>query len=337
MSGCHGQSGEASTQPGRALFAIFIVPIVAIGLTRHAVEQAQTPRLEQRIYAHLASWGVSLEGVARPISDEAIERHIEQLESPISEQRVQAARWLARRGVRSAGPRIAVAMTDAGTLRPCQLAKDLGELGDPRWLKLLTDAAADPSNADLQVCATIALGELGSRRAVETLKRQYRQGVAPVTAISALSEIGDPSTLAFLELVAQAPRNEGERLAAQRALRRVALMNRDDPVPALLELVRRDARAGAVNDWAIKQLVRLDDPRAPAALSETLIDAEGLSEPASATLAAALLAHGRVGREQLDGVVALADKNAALAARAALRLVRSEESTDSPSRQFASR
>lgn len=138
------------------------------------------PDLEQQIAAKLVSWGVAPDGMRLPVSDEAVDRHIRMLQSPIGEKRVRAARWLSARGVRRGEEAIAEAMTDPGTARPCQLAHELGGLGSNRWVDTLANAARNPSSTDLRVCATIALGKVASPKAVQALSEVYEQGTAAI-------------------------------------------------------------------------------------------------------------------------------------------------------------
>lgn len=122
---------RSGVAPLTALIASFAIVLQA-AQWRAAAEAA--PSAPERIAATLVRWGVAVEGVAPPVDPEARARHEQLLSSDIGEERVRAARWLAARGVRSAGARIVDAMNDPGTMRPCQLAHSLGSLGDERWV-----------------------------------------------------------------------------------------------------------------------------------------------------------------------------------------------------------
>jgi HEAT repeat protein len=115
-------------------------------------------------------------------------------------------------------------MRDPATLRPCQLAKSLGELGDARYVSLLAAAATQTENADLRVCATIALGDLASSTALSALVDAYQRELVTTTALSSIGLIGDPSALPFLRSVAASPRNDSERRSALLAIRRIEIL-----------------------------------------------------------------------------------------------------------------
>ena len=78
----------------------------------------------------------------------------------------------------------------------------MGELGDDRWVDELIAATRQTSNTDLRVCATIALGDLQSLKAVEALIESYRND--GLFALNALSRIADPTTLEFFQQVLSA-------------------------------------------------------------------------------------------------------------------------------------
>jgi len=280
--------------------------------------RASRPNLEQQIHATLTSWGLSVDGFATPVDPAAVEKQITLLQSPVSEQRVLAADWLASRGVRSSGARIAAAMDDPATRRPCQLAKSLGSLGDPRWTDKLIDATQQTDNVDLQVCAMLALGELQPPRAVEALIEAYHHDSAPWTALDALGRIADPAALAFLRSVVQSPRNEPDRVLAMRAIQRIRIMRQSDPVPELMDRVRSRSARGGVDAWAVRKLATIQDPRAVPALRAAMLDA---GQHDRVLLASALVVHGDTGRIALRRLSeAPAGDDIAAIARAALNV-----------------
>ncbi len=269
---------------------------IAVVETGHYIaRKGQSPDYQQQICATLVCWGSPVEGISLPVSQEEIDQHIALLNSDLSEQRVQAAAWLASRGVQGAGPAIAASMRDERTYRPCQLAHNLGLLGDDRWVELLADATKNPTNADLRICATLALGELGSAKAVDALIDAYHRGVGSYVVIDALGKIADPSSLPFLCSVAQAPRNRFEHHMATEAIQRVALMQRQDPVEALSDRIRSSAQAGSLDVWAVRKLVGLEDRRATKVFKQAFLDVGSNDKTELVTLAAGMLAQGLEG------------------------------------------
>ena len=278
--------------PGRRFFLVFCCVVGVIAVFQHIARERQAPDYKQRIYATLVSWGVSLDGMGLPVSREEIDRHVALLWSDIGEQRVQAAAWLASRGVRQAGPAIAASMKDEGTYRPCQLAHSLGFLGDDRWVESLADATQHPKNADLRMCATIALGELGSPKAVGALIDAHRRQAVGNDALMALGNIADPFALQYLHSVAQAPRNRFERRTALAAIERIALMQQEDPAALLIGRVRRSSQHGPLDGWAVRKLVRLGDPRAAEVFQQAFLVGSS-NETELVILAAAMLSQGQ--------------------------------------------
>ncbi len=291
----------------------FILALVCCMATVHVADLARreaAPDLRQQITATLTSWGVNSNDIPLPVDPDKIDSHIALLQSDIGEQRVRAAHWLASRGVRQAGPAIAAAMNDSGTYRPCQLAHDLGFLGDDRWVGLLAEATAHPSNADLNMCATLALGELASPKAVNALIDAYRRGAAGCLPIDSLGKIGDPLALPFLRSVARSPRNKFERRAARNAIDRIEVLQQPDPVPALICRVKDSARKGALEAWAVRKLVDFQDKRAVPALREVLVNGAKGRQADRVILTAALLAHRDPGVVALKDIVAVSRETA---------------------------
>lgn len=255
------------------------------------------PDIEQQIAATLVSWGHSLDGMRLPVEMAEVDARVAQLRSTVSEERVQAADWLASRGVRSSGIYIAAAMNDSGTFRPCQLAKSLGSLGDDRWTGDLIEATQQRSNTDLQVCATLALGELQSRQAISALVEVYRNGPAATFALKAMGRIADPASHEFLQHVMASPRNEMERIIAADAIERIQLLQQPDPVAALIGRLQQQVSAGRFDRWSVRRLATFGDDRATPALGEALAGVGNRDE--RVCIAAALLAHGKEGRRML--------------------------------------
>ncbi len=314
---------RSSRRPGAlwGLFGLVTVFAVSMDLVHVLAIKRGAPDISVRIGATLVSWGITIDGLSIPVSADEIDRHVALLSSPDGEQRVRGADWLASRGVRGAGPEIAAAMADEGTLRPCQLAHSLGRLGDDRWIGTLLDAANNPRNADLRACATTALGDIASPTSVDALIELCRTGSTRSGALYALGRIGDPSALGFLRSVAASPGDELERGIALRAIERIGLMERADPVPGLIARVRAYDRRERLEPWAVRKLAELHDARAIPALQYVLRNPQ-LTTGDRIVAAAGLLAHGEEGAAALQRVVeSQPDGEIGRTAMAALRLV----------------
>lgn len=303
----------------RGLFlvlGVFVCAMTAAQVIRSRVEQ---PTQAQRIAAILVSWGLSPPGLAIPVDQRDIEVQIDLLRSPVGEDRVRAAHWLAARGVRGAGEAIATAMADPVTGRPCQLAHALGRLGDERWADNLVRAANQRSNTDLRVCATIGLRSLASDRTVDALIEISRSGTARATAIESLGMIGHSAAVPHLRSIAQSGADARERLAAETALRRIEILSADDPVPALQQQLQQFQRRGHVDGWAVRWLAIKGDHRAVGVLTSSLTK-RGMSASDREQAAAALLALGQRGGDSLR-TIASASSPGRAEARAALSLL----------------
>ena len=99
---------------------LFVLPMLVLGLFQYAANRRAAPNEAQRIAATLASWGVELDGLAIPVSQEQVDRQVARLRSSISEERVQAADWLASRGRRAADRGCHGRSRDAPALPACQ-------------------------------------------------------------------------------------------------------------------------------------------------------------------------------------------------------------------------
>lgn len=285
-------------KPDKRLILLVLLGTLCLvgGAVQFTKCRMSAPDTEQRIVAVLASWGLTLDGIVSSADPVEIERRVADLYSPIGEKRVQAANWLASRGVRASAANIAVAMSDPGTPRPCQLAKSLGELGDDRWTDKLVAATQQKSNADLRVCATIALGELQSPQAVDALIESYRNG--SLFALDALSRIADPSTREFFQQVVSTAPNRHEREIANVAIERIEVLQHADPAEALIERLKQQTAQRRIDEWTIRRLATLQDVRAVTALREAFEQTDKTNE--RVWLAAALFVHGDAGRVVLS-------------------------------------
>jgi len=284
----------------RGFVLIWVGFIVVFGLTQMITSRRAAPDTRQQIAATLVRWGLSVDGLALPVQSADVDRRIADLRSPHGEVRVQAAAWLASHGVRDSGGNIAAAMDDPITRRPCQLAKSLGELGDEYWTDTLIAAMQQRSNADLRVCATLALGELQSPQAVEALIEAYRSGGMGTTALSALGRLADPTTLAFFKQVeADSPRAT-ERNIARTAIERIALLQAPDPVASLIQRLDDQVCEGRIEQWTVRRIAECRDNRSVPALQRALLQLEDHDHQVWMT--AALLAHGVTGQKTLADI-----------------------------------
>jgi len=303
---------RSGVAPLTALIASFAIVLQA-AQWRAAAEAA--PSAPERIAATLVRWGVAVEGVAPPVDPEARARHEQLLSSDIGEERVRAARWLAARGVRSAGARIVDAMNDPGTMRPCQLAHSLGSLGDERWVDQLIAGARQRRNTDLRVCSVIAMRKLGSVATVDALLELTLDPSLRTPAIVALGEIGDAAALPRLRAIAQVGEGSSQALVAERAIGQIELLTLDDPVPALLRRMESSIRDGAIDDWAARHLARRADRRAVGPLANA-VGVRRLPEKDREIAAAALLALGAPGERALVHLADSGDGASSIAAAA---------------------
>jgi len=280
--------------------ALFSLAVTGLGTFQYVMSRAAAPNQQQKIVARLASWGLSVDRFDTAVTREQVQQRLKALRGPISEKRVQAARWLADRGLRETGPSIAAAMEAPGTFRPCQLAKSLGDLGAEQYTGKLVDAAQQQSNADLRVCATLALGQIQSPKAVDGLISVYKQGFGRGLVLEALARTADPAALSFLQSVkAQADKARHRTLAAK-GIERIKLLQRDDPVPGLIQRIERAAADHRANEWAARHLAERSDARAVPALKDAFVKvAPKDSDSDGVILAAALLAHGDPGTTAL--------------------------------------
>ncbi len=303
------------------LFGLLAAFSLAMSLGQFIATKRAAPDTSVRIAATLVAWGLTTDGLSFGVSADEIDRHVALLRSPDGEKRVRAADWLASRGVRDAGPQLAAAMADAGTLRPCQLAHSSGQLGDERWVGTLVAAAKQPRNLDLRACATLALCEMALPSSVDALIDLGRSDSSRSMALEALGRIGDPSALEFLRSVATSPRDETEGKIARRAVERTELMQRADPVPLLVARLETFNRRGRLETWAVRALARLHDARAIPTLLDALRHPK-ISRNERIVVAAGLLAHGEAGSAALQQVVDNQPRSkVGRTAMAALRLI----------------
>jgi len=301
------ESTSTSPQRGRrwvrsgGVFPVLILFVFCAGQAALELGRswAEAPSSAERIYATLVEWGADASGLVPPVDQAEIDRRIEQLWSDDGEVRVRAAHWLSARGLRDTGEQIAASMADPDTRRPCLLAHSLGKLGDDQWVDELLAAAKQPYNTDLRSCATIALTNIASTRAVDALIELTREDLFRTFAVRALGEAGDPRALAHLRWLRSRATSEGQRQTIVLAIERVELLSHPDPVPALIRRVEASATGRNIDEWALRHLARRSDPRCVEPLSQVFGE-QGHGRRARELLAATVLAHGADGRAALE-------------------------------------
>ncbi|MCI0632044.1 MAG: HEAT repeat domain-containing protein [Phycisphaerales bacterium] len=321
------QPSEPCRQGVRGVGAILLAFVLAMTAVQGWFALRDRPNRSQRIAAIVVLWGVEAPGFNLPVSADEIDRRIAMLRSDDGEGRVRAAHWLAAHGVREAGAAIASAMRDPGTLRPCQLAHALGQLGDERWTDDLVRAAKQSWNRDLQLCATIGLQELAAERAVDALIDLAASGPARTIAIEALGVIGDPCALPALDQILKSTSDRHVKESAERAIERIGVLSMPDPVPDLVGRFNEALQARQLDEWALRCLARRGDRRAVPFLTNALRD-DSLVERERESVAACLLVCGEPGRLALVRCSADETTRAGAVARSALDVLRH---SDSPS------
>lgn len=284
-----------------AAFPILILLVFTGGLSARQFlrARADAPSSAERIYATLVEWGADASGLVPPADDAEIDRRVAQLWNSDGEVRVRAARWLAMRGLRDTGDEIAASMADPDTQRPCQLAHSLGKLGDEQWVDELLVAATQPENTDLRTCATIALADIASPRSVDALIELTREDPSRVFAVRALGETGDRRALEHLRRLLDEASRAPNRRTIELAIERVELLSQADPWRDLVRHFEESARRGRIDEWTLRHLVRLNDPRSIEPIARQFT-APAHSRRTREILAAALLAHGTDGQNALD-------------------------------------
>jgi HEAT repeat protein len=252
---------------------------------------------------------------ALPPSDAPLSKVLAQLRSAWPEHRWAAAEEIsARRDPRAVEAVIRVMREPGDTLRVCLMASTLGYLHDPRALGPLTEAAFDPANRDLRLCAIESLGMLGDRRAVPDLIRALETRNMPVTAANALARLGDPRAVTPLIAAADDPAlalwmimalgelgqaqalpyldrramrdddNRTLRRAVQEAIWKIGRLSAADSGQALADTLNSDADVDH-RTWAAFRLGEASDAAAVPALLDALSDTDdGVRERAAAAL-----------------------------------------------------
>jgi HEAT repeat protein len=187
-------------------------------------------------------------------------------------------------------------------------------LKDPRALSALTEAAFDPANRDLSLCAIQSLGMIGDRRAVPVLIDALQAGNTPIAAANAIARMGDDRGV---EAIIAAAGNPDLRLWMVLAL---GELGSPAAVPWLSSLVNDSQpavrRVAKEAQWKIARLAMTDPVLS---LGEVL--AEETSVERRMWSAFRL---GELGQPQAIPVLiaALADREPSVQGRAAAALIR---------------
>jgi len=320
---------ESNAHGLRGIFIILVVFVCAMSIAQGWQASRNQPNQTQRIAAIIVSWGVDSPAMHVPVNQQDVDDRLEKLRSPVSEERVQAAHWLAAHGVRDASAAIASAMRDPATRRPCQLAHALGQLGRARWTDELVRAAQQPANRDLRVCATDGLKQLGSARAIDPLIQLAERGTAQTIAIEALGVVGDSRAAPALRRIVSNTQNDHVREAARRALQRIDILGLDDPLPELLRSFEQSLHSDRPSQWALRHLARLGDARAAPVLANAL-ESSSVESRDRESIAACLFACGEAGRLALERCAKNEKTPAAGVARSALALLQASSTPTDP-------
>lgn len=117
---------------------------------------------------------------------------VNQLKANDKETRWAAAEKLSYSANKDVVLALVEAMSDrSGTQRVCVMAQALGHLKDPRALSALTQAAFDPYNRDLRLCAIRSIGMIGDSSAVPYLIKALKENNTPIQTANTLARLGD--------------------------------------------------------------------------------------------------------------------------------------------------
>jgi HEAT repeat protein len=194
------------------------------------------------------------------------------------------------------------------------MASALGHLKDPRALSALTEAAFDPVNRDLRLCAIQSLGMIGDRRAILALIDALQAGNTPIAAANAIARMGDDRGV---EAIIEAAGNPDLRLWMVLALGELGSLS---AIPWLSSLVNDSQpavrRAAREAQWKIARLAVTDPVMS---LAEVLAE-----EPSVERRMWSAFRLGELGRQQAIPVLisALADHEPSVQGRAAAALIR---------------
>ena len=222
------------------------------------------------------------------------------------------------------------AMSDkSGTQRVCVMAQALGHLKDPRALGALTQAAFDPYNRDLRLCAIRSIGMIGDKSAVPDLITALKQNNTPVQTANTLARLGDARAVRPL---IEAAGNDVIRPWMIRALGELG--SAEAVVYLTGELKRESATSNGKQDELIKEALWkisvLGQPDTASALSQVLLNN---AETNKRKWAAYRLGEQRDVNSVYNLISSLQDDDIEVVGRAAAALVRTKQHSLKPVRK----
>jgi HEAT repeat protein len=248
-----------------------------------------------------------------PLQDEAILTR--QLKSANKETRWAAAEKLSY----SANKEVVLALIDAmrdtsGTQRVCVMAQALGHLKDPRALGALTQAAFDPYNRDLRLCAIRSIGMIGDKSAVPDLITALKQNITPLQTANTLARLGD---VRAIQPLIDAASNEAIRPWMIRA---IGELGKKEAVAYLTnELNKADIKQQKLIEEALWKISILSHQNNVLSLTQVLLKNQNTNKRMWAAYRLGEIKN-KLAIESL--IHALQDKNTEVAGRAAASIVR---------------
>lgn len=249
-----------------------------------------------------------------PLQDEAI--LTKQLKSVSKETRWAAAKKLSYSVNKK---EVVLALIDAmrdksGTQRVCVMAQALGHLKDPRALGALTQAAFDPYNHDLRLCAIRSIGMIGDISAVPDLITALKQNITPLQTANTLARLGDNRAI---QPLIDAASNEAIRPWMIRA---IGELGKKGAVPYLIdELNKADIKQQELIEEALWKISILSQQNSVFVLTEVLLKNQNTNKRMWAAYRLGEIKN-KLAIESL--IHALQDKNTEVAGRAAASIVR---------------
>jgi HEAT repeat protein len=291
-------------------------------------------QLRQHILEAELGSAISISFAKKPViplpakQDEASLVH--QLKADDKETRWAAAEKLSYSANKDVVLALIEAMSDkSGTQRVCVMAQALGHLKDPRALSALTQAAFDPYNRDLRLCAIRSIGMIGDKSAVPDLITALKQNNTPVQTANTLARLGDARAV---QPLIEAAGNEVIRPWMIRALGELG--SAEAVVYLTGELKRESATSNGKQDELIKEALWkisvLGQPDTASALSQVLLNNEEINKRKWAAY--------RLGEVQdvtsvYNLISSLQDDDIEVVGRAAAALVRTKQHSLKPVRK----
>jgi hypothetical protein len=289
-------------------YAIFASLIWLVGtlIVHHATERSRFEAKLSLALRELHQKGETAESLT-PLNRAEL---LQKLNSSKAIRRWQAANELAIWKDQTSVSALVIAMQDGqGTERTCVIAQSLGKIGSSEAVPALVQAINHVQNLDLRVCATHALTDIGDPRAVQPLieKAKDRSTLQDdyASAIIALGDLGFPQALPALSEIVEHDPDRKIRAVALAAIRRIEIVQSDDPVAALLSALRKPV-PWIHAEWILKELARRWEPRVADALNGYL--SSGAHRAGHCIQVAALLIYHRAMRPWTIQVLAKSGK-----------------------------